>query len=163
MTFIVAKITIDEDPIAYFKYGRISELADRGGTRFLFGMAIVSFGIPMNLIGISLGSIAQGLHPVSVIHSIVKTATHYIFLVLIVVVFAALFGSAFVWIVVVWLMPQVGEMIKGAKTGNIGIVALAMLAWGATMGIFFYGTYVIARIHGLFARSFRKKLLFGDD
>ena len=67
------------------------------------------------------------------------------------------------WLVFDWLLPQVTEMIKSAKAGNVGQVALSMLAWGVVMGVFFYGTYVVARLHGLFARTFRKNLFFGTN
>lgn len=160
-TFVVAKLTIDTDPLAYMKDGKVIQLASSGGTKFLVGMAIVSFSIPMHLIGISLGSIVEGVNPSLVGQSILKTNAHYIFLVLIVVLFASLFGIAFMGILFDWFLPQVHSMIEGAKAGNISQVALSMLAWGLVMGVFFYATYVVGRLHGLFARTFRKKLMFG--
>lgn len=163
MTVLMAKLTISEDPLYHLKRGQFTELAQVGGTKFLLGMAILSFGIPMNLVGMSLGSIAQGLNPTLVGKSILKTHAHYVFLVLIVVVFALLFGTAAMYLVFDWLLPKVQEMIQSAKAGNIGQVALSMLAWGVVMGVFFYGTYVVARLHGLFARAFRKSLFFGTN
>jgi hypothetical protein len=111
--------------------------------------------------GIGLGSISQGLNPSKVFRSIGLTHAHYVFLVMILCVYGALFGSAFSAVVFDWLRPKVDAMIAGSLEGNITQVALSLLAWGLTMGLFFYGTFVLARLHGLFARSFRKSLLFG--
>jgi hypothetical protein len=163
MTLLMGRLTIEGNPLDYIKHGKVLELASAGGTEFLVGMAVVSFGIPMNLMGISLGSINSGLHPGLVGQSILRTHVHYIFLVLIVSVFGAMFGTAFMGIIFDWFVPQVRLMVEGSKTGNLGQVALSLLAWGAVMGVFFFGVYVVARLHGLFARSFRKDLQFGQD
>jgi len=161
MAYLVSLLTFDGNPMEYLAKGDVSGLASAGGTSFVVGMIIVSFGIPMNLIGISLGTISQGLHPTNVIKSIGNTHVHYAFLVVIVSVYGALFGWVFVAIVFEWFMPQVDKMIDGSQEGNLTQVALSMLAWGFVMGVFFFGTYILARLHGLFTRSFRKKLMFG--
>ncbi|MBN2560056.1 MAG: hypothetical protein JXQ75_03905 [Phycisphaerae bacterium] len=162
MTYLVALLTIEGDPLEILMGDHgVMRLAEAGGTEFLVGMVIVSFGLPMNLVGISLGSIAQGLHPIGVSKSIGRTHAHYVFLVLIVSVFGALFGTAFLGIIFDWFLPQVDKMITGSKEGNLAQVALSLLAWGAVMGVFFYGTYIVGRLHGLFARSFHERLLFG--
>jgi hypothetical protein len=163
MTLVMGKLAIEGNPLTYIKQGKVMELAATGGTKFLVGMAVVSIAIPMNLIGISVGSLASGLHPGKVLQSIFRTHVHYVFLVLIVSVFGALFGTAFMAIIFDWFIPQVQAMITGVKAGNLAQVALSLLAWGAVMGVFFFAVYVIARLHGLFARSFRKDLLFGDE
>ncbi len=162
-TYIVALVTLDgADPYDWIASGNVLEHAAAGGPKLLIGMMIVSFGIPMNLIGISLGSIAQGLHPVNVAKSIANTHAHYVFLVLVLSVSGALFGTAFAGILFDWFLPQVNAMSQGSKEGDLAQVAFSLLAWGVVMGSFFYGTYVLARLHGLFARAFRKKLLFGE-
>ncbi len=159
-TYVVSQLTVG-DPLRYMLDRNVMGLIKDGGAGFAIGMVILTFAIPMNLIGVSLGSIAQGLNPKDVFKAIGKTHAHYVFLVLIVSVFGALFAAAFSMIAFDWFLPQVDVMIKGSKEGNLGEVALAMLAWGAVMGVFFYGTYVLARLHGLFARTFHKKLGFG--
>lgn len=160
-TVLVGWISLERNPLEYIITGNLLGLAKAGGTWFVVGMVVVSFGIPMNLMGISLGSIPQGLNPSKVFRSIGLTHAHYVFLVLILCVYGALFGSAFSAVVFDWLRPQVEAMIAGSLEGNVTQVALSLLAWGLTMGLFFYGTFVLARLHGLFARSFRKSLLFG--
>jgi len=34
------------------------------------------------------------------------------------------------------------------------------LAWGLVMSFYFFGTYVMGRLFGIFARSFRRDLAF---
>jgi len=160
--YIVLALTVEGDPHQWVASGEVLQHAAASGPKLLIGMMIVCFGIPMNLVGISLGSIAQGLHPARVAKSIANTHAHYAFLVLILTVSGALFGTAFAGILFDWFLPQVEAMSQGSKEGDLAQVALSLLAWGAVMGFFFYGTYVLARLHGLFARSFRKKLLFGE-
>ncbi len=159
-TAVVTQLSVD-DPLSYVSGHDVMGLLKAGGAGFAVGMVIVTFAIPMNLIGISLGSIAQGLNPSNVFKAVGKTHGHYVFLLLIVSVFGAMFATAFSAIAIDWFLPQVDVMIKGSKEGNIGEVALSMAAWGGVMGVFFYGTYILARLHGLFARAFHKSLGFG--
>lgn len=163
MTYLAALLTLEANPIRYFQEGDVMGLARAGGTPFFVCLLIVSFGVPMNLIGVSLESIVQGLHPKRVLKSIGRTHVHYVFLVLILVVYGLLFGAAFMAILFDWFLPQVEPMIAGSEEGNLTQVALSLLAWGLVMGFFFYGTYILARLHGLFARSFREKLEFGGS
>lgn len=128
---------------------------------YIAGLVLIAFLIPMYLIGISLGSIGQALNPVNVFKSVGRTHVHYLFLVLIVLLLGVLFQFGFFAILFGWFIPQVSTMIAGSGEGKLGTVTLAMLAWGVVMGAFFYGIYVLARLHGLFARTFRKKLAFG--
>ena len=161
MTYLVAELTIKDDVMSFLAKGDLGGLLQSGGKAFIVGMVIVSFFVPMNLLGISLGSITQGLNPVNVVRSVANTHVHYVFLVLIVLVYGGIFGYAFTAILFEWFVPQIDTMFTGSATGNILNVAMPMLAWGVVMAFFFYGTYILARLHGLFARSFRRQLLFG--
>lgn len=134
-----------------------------GGQKFIVGMCIVSFLVPMNLIGLSLSHIGQALDPTRVLKSIGRTHVHYVFLVLIVCVYGGLFSFGFVAISFGWFFPKMEEMFSQSGEGKLADVALALLAWGVVMASFFYGSYVIARLHGLFARTFRKDLQFGTQ
>ncbi len=161
MTYVVLLLTVPEDPWEMIRTGRVVEMFKSGGTGLIIGMVIISLGIPMNLLGLALGNIGQAINPVNVGKSIGKTHAHYAFLVVLLSVYGALFGAAFMAIVFDWLIPQIGKMRAGSAEGDLLQVAFALLTWGAVMLFYFYGTYVLARMHGLFARSFRKDLFFG--
>jgi len=163
MTYLVAELTIEEDVWAYLSKGDLNGLLQAGGTAFIVGMVIISFFIPMNLLGISLGNIGQALNPANVVKSVARTHVHYVFLVLILLVYGGIFSYAFAAILLEWFIPQIDRMVTGSVQGNLVNVAMPMLAWGVVMAFFFYGTYVLAQLHGLFARSFRKDLLFGTQ
>ena len=143
--------------------GNVDGLLQKGGVAFGVGMLIVFFLVPMNLLGISLGNIGQALNPVNVFKSVIGTHAHYIFLVLILSVYGGLFGYAFFTVLFEQFLPQMEKMTSGSSEGKLLDVALPMLIWGVVMIFFFYGSYVLARLHGLFARSFRKHLLFGTQ
>ncbi len=162
-SYVVAFLTLDaEKAMAALESGDIQLLATESGfTKYIFGMCVVSFFIPMNLIGIALGNIGQGLNPARVAKSAARTHAHYIFLVLIVCVYGALFSFGFIAISFGWFFPKMEEMFAQSGEGKLVDVALALLAWGVVMASFFYGSYVIARLHGLFSRTFRKQLEFG--
>ncbi len=163
MTYVVAYLALPGDWMDYLTEGRPDELVTHFTTAFGIGMAIITFGIPMNLIGIALGTVGQALNPSRVLKSIARTHVHYLFLLMILMVYGGLFSSAFVSIVFGWFLPQLTEMKEGSSTGQLANVALPLLAWGGVMAVFFYGAYIIGRLHGLFVRSFRKKLEFGTD
>jgi len=127
----------------------------------IVGMVFISFVIPMNLMGLALGEIGQALNPVNVLKSIGKTHIHYVFLVIMLCVYGTICGAAFFGILQ-WFLPQVDAMATGAGEGKVGTVALGLLAWGLVMGFTFYSMYALGRLHGLFARTYRKHLLFGE-
>ena len=161
MTSLVARITIEADFVAAVAGGKIMDMLQLGGTPFAVGMVLISALIPMHLLGVSLGSIGQALNPANVARSVAATHVHYVFLVLILSVYGGLFTYAFSAILFDWFIPQIDGMFSGSSEGNIIDVALPLLAWGGVMTLFFYGAYVLARLHGLFVRSFRKDLHFG--
>lgn len=163
-TSIVLMLTYPGGNDAMFdqiKQGQIMDVLKDAGTPFAIGMLIFSLGVPMNLLGFSLGTVVEAINPVRVAKSIGRTHVHYLFLVLLLSVYGILFAAAFLAIVFDWFIPQVEKMAQGAATGEIIQVALALVAWGVVMAFYFFGNYVLARLHGIFARSFRKELEFG--
>lgn len=164
MTWVVITLTMpsETDIVGALAEGKIFELFEDAATAFVVGMVIVSFFIPMNLIGIALGNIGQALNPVNVGKSVARTHVHYIFLVLILAVYGGILGFSFT-ATLNWFIPQITSMKESSTTGKLTAVAMPLLAWGAVMAVFFYGTYILARLHGLFVRSFRKQLQFGTD
>ena len=127
----------------------------------VIGMVLISFVVPMNLMGLGLGRIGQALNPVNVLKSIGKTHVHYLFLVTMLCVYGALTLMAFVAILK-WFIPEIDKMAAGAGAGQLGTVSAGLLAWGMVMGFVFYAMYALGRLHGLFARTYRTKLLFGE-
>lgn len=119
------------------------------------------FFYPMMLIGVALGNLGQAINPLNVAKSVIRTHVHYLFLFFLVILYLMIFMTSFLMLVVEFLVPKITSLSSEAGAGAIGIVALSLLSWGAVMGFFFYGAYVIARFHGLFVRSFRDKLEFG--
>lgn len=161
MLSLVVFLTMGKTPVEFVMETNATDLLEKGGAGFFVGLLIISLGVPMNLVGIALGSVSQGINPVNVAKGIARTHVHYLFLVVILVVYGILFGGAFWAIVHDWFIPKISQMSAGSKEGNLLQVGLALVAWGAVMAFYFYGMYVLARLHGLFARAFRKNLEFG--
>lgn len=160
MTYVVLFLASGGPPEIPLSVDSATELLTRPGV--IVGLILISFIVPMNLVGLSLGSVAQGLNPANVVKSILKTHFHYVFLVALVCVFGAISVAAFVGILA-WFLPQVDKMITGSgEEGGLLNVAAGMGAWGAVIGFVFLAVYVMGRLHGLFARSYRPKLLFGE-
>jgi DNA-directed RNA polymerase subunit RPC12/RpoP len=160
MTYLLASLTVDENVLDMLLKGHLSEVAASGGSGLLAGIVIISAAIPMSIIGIAISSVLDGLNPVNVVRSIARTHVHYAFLVLLLCLYGLMFGAAFAQILFDWFLPRFSKMVAGSSQGDVAQVALALLVWGVVMGVFFYGAYVLARLHGLFARTFHKDLTF---
>lgn len=161
MTALALWLSVEGGVMVVFENRSIGSLMQIGGKGFLALMLLVTIGIPMNLLGMSLGNIMQAVSPIRVLTSIGKTHVHYLFLVMLVAMYGIFFGGAFWTIVHDWFVPQIEKMAAGSKEGDFVKVSLGLLAWGVVMSLYFYGAYVMGRLHGLFAQSFRKSLKFG--
>jgi hypothetical protein len=162
MIYVLASLTVHGDLLKMLLSGHFKDAIASGGTGLLAGLVVICFAIPMSLIGIALTSALQGINPINVAQSIARTHVHYAFLVLLLSVYGIMFGAAFATILFDWFVPRFDQMVKGSAEGDLAQVALSLLTWGAVMGSFYYGTYVLARLHGLFARAFRESLAFGN-
>lgn len=118
-----------------------------------------TFFVPMHLIGIGVSSVFRGLNPINVGKSIIGTHVNYLFLVALVAAYITLYGMAFA-AVLSWFGGRVRELSAAAGAGDVAELAGGLLSWGIVMGFGFYGVYLLGRIHGLFARTFRKDLAF---
>jgi hypothetical protein len=161
MIYVLATLTVQGDLLKMLLSGHFKDAIASGGTGLIAGLVVILFGIPMSLIGIALTSALQGLNPVNVAQSIARTHVHYVFLVVLLSVYGIMFGAAFATILFDWFLPRFDKMVKGSAEGDLAQVALSLVAWGVVMGSFYYGTYALARLHGQFARAFRKSLAFG--
>ncbi len=160
MTYVVLFLASGGPPEIPLSVEAATNLLTQPGV--IVGLILISFIVPMNLVGLALGSVSQGLNPGNVVKSILKTHFHYLFLVALVCVFGAMALAAFLGILE-WFLPQVDKMITGSgEEGGLLNVAAGMGAWGAVIGFVFLAVYVLGRLHGLFARAYRKKLLFGE-
>jgi len=139
----------------------MAELRGRLTPGVLLVAAVFTFVVPMHLIGIATSSIIRGLNPVNVGKSIAATHVNYVFVFLLVAVYAVMFGLAFSG-VVGWFAGVLERTSVAAGAGNVVQAAFGLLSWGAVIGFGFYGIYFLGRLHGLFARTFRKQLAFFD-
>lgn len=139
----------------------LAELRGRLTPGVMLVAAIFTFVVPMHLIGIAASSIVRGLNPINVGKSIAATHVNYVFLFLLVAVYGVIFGLAF-YSVVGWFAGVLQRTSVAAGAGNIVQAAAGLLSWGVVIGFGFYGIYFLGRLHGLFARTFRKQLAFFD-
>jgi DNA-directed RNA polymerase subunit RPC12/RpoP len=122
-------------------------------------LALVTFSIPMNLIGLSSSETIDGLNPVKVGISIGRTLGHYTFLFLISLIYFGVYIGLMVG-VLSWAGPAIMNAArKGIDSGLMPLLG-GVVAWAAVMGLAFYFAYSIGRILGLFARTYREKLEF---
>ncbi|MFO0973191.1 MAG: hypothetical protein U1A27_07120 [Phycisphaerae bacterium] len=124
-------------------------------------LAFFTFFVPMHLIGIGITNPIRGLDPARVGRSLASTHVHYLFLLMLVAVYGTLFAMAF-WAVLHWFVGVLARLSQAAATGDLVEVAGGLLCWGLVTGFGFYGIYLLGRLHGLFAKSFRKRLAFDD-
>ncbi|MCK6457600.1 MAG: zinc-ribbon domain-containing protein [Phycisphaerae bacterium] len=121
--------------------------------------AIFTFFVPMNLIGMSVFTIPRGLNPMNVANSILRTHVHYVFLVLLVLTCLTIYVIAFVS-VLAWFGGVVRATSAAAGAGDLVELAAGLLSWGLVMAFGVYGVYALGRMLGLFARSYRRDLMF---
>lgn len=122
-------------------------------------VSFMTFLVPMHLLGLTVGKPSQAVNPVRIVKSIMATHINYLFLFLLVAVYMLMFGALF-GVVLSWFSGEFQKMRVNTAIGNVGGVAVSLLGWGGVMGVGFYGVYVLGRVHGLFARTFRKQLEF---
>jgi hypothetical protein len=113
----------------------------------------------MNMIGLSSSHALDGLNPVRVFRSIGNLAGHYFFLFLIMLIYLGMYIGG-----VAAVMKWAGPAIMDAAQQGLGVGLVRMLggpiAWCVLIGLGFYFSYMIGRVLGLFARTFKEKLDF---
>ncbi|MFQ6047934.1 MAG: hypothetical protein ACE5K7_01035 [Phycisphaerae bacterium] len=136
-----------------------TDLATIFSTPHLVLLALLTFMVPMSLIGMASGSFLEGINPLKVLLSIVRTGGHYVFLFCVACLYVALYCAAMAALLD-WTGQTILQMLR--KTGQQSIPALGfgLLLWGLLIGVGFYFAYMIGRLHGLFARAFRDRLAF---
>jgi len=132
------------------------ELLTPGG---LVLLAVLTFFVPMTIIGMGMGRGLQGLNPIRTVQSILGTISHYIFLYCIVLVYASLYGVA-VAVMLDYSGKSIMDLVQHGIEQGVPRVVLGVVAWGLLVGVGFYGQIVLGRILGLFARTFERHLAF---
>ncbi len=130
--------------------------------KYFAALAIVTFTVPMNIIGLSSGRLREGFNPYRILRSIAQTGTHYIFLFLIVCIYLMVYLGILGW-AIGWASDKVLYAIESyAKEGpqEFAAVVLGLVAWAVLIAVGFYFAYVMGRVLGLFTKSYKKLLEF---
>lgn len=122
-------------------------------------LAVLTFFIPMTIIGLATGAGLQGLNPFRIVRSIAAVAMHYAFLFCIMLVYTGLIGVA-VFTMIGYTGDAIVKVYKLGFNQGAGPMAVGVLFWGLILMAGFYGQYVLGRIMGLFAREFQLRLAF---
>lgn len=122
-------------------------------------LAILTFFMPISIIGLATGKGLQGLNFFRMFRSIGGTFANYIFLYCIVLVYAGLMGLAVV-VMLDYTGTSIVSVYKQGIEQSAGKMALGVVFWGLLLAGGFYGQYVLGRILGLFARDFKYKMAY---
>ena len=122
-------------------------------------IAILTFSVPMNMIGLASSQAMDGLNPVSVFRSIFAVLGHYMFLFIIVVLYLCLYVGMMVG-VMGWAGPMILEAASKGLCRRISPDDRGDRRLVAAHRLGFYFAYSLGRILGLFTRSYREELDF---
>jgi hypothetical protein len=115
--------------------------------------------VPMNMIGLSSSHALDGLNPVRTFRSIGRVGGHYFFLFLIMLLYLGMYIGG-VALVMKWAGPAIMDAAnKGMEVGFFKMLG-GPIAWCVLIGLGFYFSYMIGRVLGLFARSYKEHLEF---
>ena len=129
---------------------------------YLAIFAVVTFTVPMNVIGLGSARMLEGFSPYRILISIRRTATNYCFLFLIVCLYLAIYVGLMAS-VVGWASDKVLMAIEAYSeqgTQSFPDVAAGLGAWSVLIGVGLYFAYVMGRLLGLFVKSYRRRLAF---
>ncbi len=122
-------------------------------------LALLTFAVPMNVIGLSSSHALDGLNPARVFRSIGRLIGHYIFLFLIVLLYLGMYVGI-MYAVMSWAGPAIlNAASKGLGVGFLHLIG-GIAAWSIVMGVGFYFAYSIGRILGLFSRTYKEAIDF---
>ena len=122
-------------------------------------LALVTFMIPMNLIGLASGRSIDGLNPVRVIRSIAAVPAHYVFLFLICLLYLGMYTGVMVG-VISWAGGAILDAARYGISKGLTATGMGLAAWAVMIGLGFFVSYSLGRIVGLFARTYKDKLDF---
>jgi hypothetical protein len=122
-------------------------------------LAVVTFMIPMNLIGLASGRMIDGLNPARVVRSILPVFGHYTFLFLIVTLYLFIYTGVMV-AVMDWAGGAILHVVRNGIDEGLMPVASGLLAWAVVVAAGLFFSYVFGRLLGLFARTYKEHLDF---
>ncbi len=135
------------------------DLAVLGHPVSLAILALMTFSVPMNIIGLASTEPVDGLNPKKVALSIGRVIGHYIFMFLIVLIYLGFYVGV-MYAVMSWAGPAVKEAAaKGISVGYKNLIG-GIVGWSVLIGMGFYFAYMIGRILGLFARTYKERMEF---
>ncbi len=125
----------------------------------ILALVLLTFTVPMAVIGLCLSPGLDGLSPGRIIRSIAGTIVHYLLLVVVVClvlgVYLGIMSSVIAWAIDTLMIV----LRKGISEGLVSLL-LGLVAWMILIGSGLYCALMMGRLHGLFARTFRSKLVF---
>jgi hypothetical protein len=131
-------------------------------TSWMYGyLAVLTFFMPITIIGLASGQGLQGLNPMRAVRSIAASGFHYFFLYCIVLVYAGLAGVALAQ-TLAYTGQSIADVYRKGIEQSAGSMAIGVVFWGLLMMGGFYGQYVLGRILGLFAREFKYKMAYSS-
>ncbi len=122
-------------------------------------LAVLTFSVPMAIVGLASMPGLGGLSPGRIVRSIGGCFIHYLFLFVVTCVLLAVF-LGITSAIVGWASEAVMKVVKKGISDGFDILLLGLLAWAVLIGTGFYCALMLGRIHGLFARTFRAHLAF---
>lgn len=129
----------------------------------LIVLSLLTFSVPMNLIGLASTRSTDGLNPMKFGLSIGRTIGHYTFLFLIVLLYLGFYFGV-MYGVMSWAGPTImSAATKDAESGLAAIMLRSLMglaAWSVLIGMMLYFGYCLGRVLGLFSRTYRDKLAF---
>jgi Zn finger protein HypA/HybF involved in hydrogenase expression len=129
----------------------------------LLVLALLTFGVPMNLIGLASTHSVDGLNPLKFGPSIGRTLGHYTFLFLITVLYLGFYVGV-MFAIMSWAGPTIlNASTKDSEAGLAKIMLSSLMglaAWSVLIGMMLYFGYCLGRVLGLYSRTYRGKLTF---
>lgn len=117
--------------------------------------ALLGLPLPMLVIGVASSKPSDGLNPQRVFMSIGRTLGHYLFLDLLLVLYGAMAAA------MIFLVSSLGDQFKTVLSNpNFAVLLASFIGWAALLSAGLYCSYMLGRLIGLFARTFKEKLNF---
>lgn len=125
----------------------------------IVALALLTFTVPMATIGLCMMPGLDGFSPGRIIGSIGGTLVHYLFMFIVVVLMLGIY-LGIMSSVIGWAIETLMTVLRKGISEGLGALIMGLLAWTVIIGAGLYGALIMGRVHGLFARVFRKRLAF---